>query len=60
MSIIVKKYGNLKEAMERYGLGRPAIERLAKESCAKSKIGTRVLYNFEKMDKHLDEVSLSE
>lgn len=52
-----QKYGDLKAAMIRYGVGRRALENLARASNARSKIGSRVLYNYKKMDQFLDRES---
>jgi len=48
------KYGRLPVAMQRYGVQRTALERLASEAHAKIKTGGSVLYDFDLLDAYID------
>lgn len=47
--------GDVKDAQARYGLGYNSIRALAEKSGAIIKVGTRVIYNFNKIDAYLSE-----
>lgn len=49
--------GKLIATMKRYGCGRAVVERLAKESNARVKLGKSVFYLWDRMDKHLEQLA---
>ena len=51
------KTGRIDDAMQRYGVGRQTIRKVAKEAKAEIKIGRSYLVNFEKLDAYFDAVS---
>ncbi len=53
-----QKYGRLPAAMQRYGVQRTAIERLAHEAHAKIKTGGSVLYDFDLLDTYIDSLRM--
>ena len=52
------KYGRLPAAMQRYGVQRTALERLASEAHAKIKTGGSVLYDFDLLDAYIDSLRI--
>ena len=44
--------GKLVPTMQRYGLGRATVEKVARECSAKVKIGSSALYLWDRMDKY--------
>ena len=51
------KTGRIDDAMQRYGIGRQTIRKVAKEARAEIKLGRSYLLNFEKIDAYFDALS---
>lgn len=49
------KSGKLSATMERYGIGRTGVERIAKECNAAVKVGDTKLYLWDRIDSYLAE-----
>lgn len=52
-----QKTGSITDAMNRYGLGRTTMSKVAKEAGAVVRIGKRYLVNYSKLDAYMDENS---